>query len=308
METNWLRLEQDLKERGLALTQVKCKAELGTSLADVAARFHNLELELSRESVASDLRSAKQALKKHTALRQQVSVEAALVGDMARERSSSAELQGALDEYALKFERLQPLLAAKQCELEAAQVAQQLLFDIGEEHAWTEQSLAQLDVICTAQAPPQTLHDATVLSKKLAEMDRVLCSRRPVVENLLQQSVSTPIKFGAEVAEKSKRLEKRWSELVEMCEAQRVVVAHALTEQQDLDQLSQISLAVNEKKTIIQNAVLATSAKEAAIIDKHLAKLDQLEHELKAFKVSMFTLLIKRLRNLNYHSLVISSL
>ena len=79
VETNWLNLENEIKQRGQQLEVAKHKAELNASLSDVDSRFKNLQSELNTDYNATDLRSAKHALKKHNDLKKQMTIEAALI-------------------------------------------------------------------------------------------------------------------------------------------------------------------------------------------------------------------------------------
>jgi spectrin alpha len=311
IEEKWLNLESEIKFRGNKLEQAKHKAELNASLADVDSRFKNLEIELNTEYNANDLRSAKQALKKHNALKNQMTIEADLISDMARgdevkklnsspssllssstsSKSTSNEpnkvaLNNAIKEYMIKFKMLNPLLEKKQAELETNLSVQQLLFDIDEELKWIEQSEQQIKLITAIV--PQTLFDASNINKKLNELERLIVSNhKPSVEKLLSQSEKLKDnKFDAEVKSKTKKLNENWSNLIELCDAKKSMIHQKLIEQQDLDQLNQISLGINEKKTLIQNAIIATTARDSTVIIKHLGKLDQLEHDLNSFKVN----------------------
>ena len=192
-------------------------------------------------------------------------------------------LQNAVSEYMIKFQLLNPLLEKKQAQLEQNLNVQQLLFDIDEELKWIEQSQRQIGVI-TSQAP-QTLFDATNTSKKLTELDRLIANNhKPTVEKLLAQCEKFKEVHNDELTAKSSKLKHDWEELLSVCELKKSSSNLAVVEQQDLDQLNQICLAINEKKTLIQNATIASSAKDALVINKHLGKLNQLEHDLKGFK------------------------
>jgi spectrin alpha len=299
IESKWLNLENEIKFRGKKLEQTKHKAELNASLADVDSRFKNLEHELNTEYNANDLRSAKQALKKHNDLKKQMTIEADLISDMTRvdeakklhskmpsNDPNKLALQSAIKEYMIKFQMLNPLLEKKQVELETSLNVQQLLFDTDEELKWIEQSEQQIKVITAVM--PQTLFDATIVNKKLTELDRlILNNHKPIVEKLLAQSENLKApKSDTEVKNKAKSLNENWLKLKELCDAKKNLISQTLIEQQDLDQLNQILLSINEKKTLIQNAAIATTARDTSVISKHLAKLDQLEHDLKAFKVN----------------------
>ena len=174
----------------------------------------------------------------------------------------------------------------KQVELESNLSVQQLLFDTDEELKWIEQSEQQIKVVTSVM--PQTLFDATNINKKLTELDRlILNNHKPIVEKLLAQTENLKAtKSETEVKNKAKSLNENWLKLKELCDAKKNLIGQTLIEQQDLDQLNQILLSINEKKTLIQNAVIATTARDTSVISKHLAKLDQLEHDLKAFKVN----------------------
>lgn len=183
-----------------------------------------------------------------------------------------------------------PLLEQKQKELENALVLKQLLFDLDEQLKWIEQTSRQLDML-TSKAP-QTLFDATNIHKKVCELERsLLNNHKPNVDKILNQSklhlsssMQQPIEDEEELANKTELLETEWLRLLKDVEMKKFIAAKALSEQQCLDELNQIMAGLSEKWLIIDNADVIQSQDET-LLNKHMAKLNQLKDELKGYNV-----------------------
>jgi phosphatidate phosphatase PAH1 len=191
----------------------------------------------------------------------------------------------AIAEYAAKFAELAPLLDQKQKELENELVLKQLLFDIEEQIKWIEQTSRQLNLLTST--PPQTLFDATNVNKKVNELERsLLNNHKPNVDKLLNQSKLMTIndKKG-ELAVKTEQLETEWLRLLKDVELKKYQMGRALMEQQCLDELNQIMSGLSEKWLIIENENVMQSQDEV-LLNKHMAKLNQLKDDLKGYNVS----------------------
>lgn len=230
-----------------------------------------------------------------TYLIKKLRVELDVVDDMRRNeaaqlgnRPGSVEdgfTNAAIAEYASKFNTLTPLLDEKQRQLENALVLKQLLFDLDEQLKWIEQTSRQLELL-TAKTP-QTLFDATNVHKKVCELERsLLNNHKPNVDKLLNQSRLHLAESGndEELAEKTDLLESEWLRLLKEVELRRFMAARTLSEQQCLDELNQIMIGLSEKWLIIDNADVMQSQDET-LLNKHLAKLNQLKDDLKGYNV-----------------------
>lgn len=72
VQKSWTDLESLTAYNGEKLSQAKLKADLSKSLSDVEARMKNLTKEVAQPYQTNDLRSIKDALKKHQDLKNQV--------------------------------------------------------------------------------------------------------------------------------------------------------------------------------------------------------------------------------------------
>lgn len=72
IKKNWADLERQTAYNGEKLAEAKLKADLTKSLNDVDARMRNLTKEVAQTYQTNDLRSVKDALKKHQDLKNQV--------------------------------------------------------------------------------------------------------------------------------------------------------------------------------------------------------------------------------------------
>lgn len=152
VEENWVDLEKEAKVKGKHLQETKYKADLSASLSDVDSRMKNLEDTLNTKYNTGDLRSVKEALKKHNDLRNQLEIEVDLLGDLAKVEGNKTATENAVREYMHKFKLLNPMIEQKQKKLEADLVVQQIIFDMNEEMKWIEQNKKQI-VFITAQMP-----------------------------------------------------------------------------------------------------------------------------------------------------------
>lgn len=199
VEKNWVDLEAEAKLRSKQLHEVKNKADLDSKLSNVETRVKNLQSELSKTYNTTDLRSTKDALKKHTELKKQIAIEMDLLNDLNKVEnvkltrqssgpdSAKENLKNAVKIYMNTFTMLNPQLEKKQQELENEFKIQKLLFDIEEEIKWINQSVRQIELM--TNTVPKTLFEANNLNKKLNELDRlILNNHKPTVEKLIEQS------------------------------------------------------------------------------------------------------------------------
>lgn len=195
IENNWFNLENEALSKGKYLKDKKDKADLSATLSDVDTRMKNLEDSLNTKYNTGDLRSVKEALKKHDDLRKQLEVEVDLVRDLSKvdsnqlNRSNSNQNQlateNAVREYLNKFNLLNPLIEQKQNQLEVDLEEQQLIFDMNEELKLIEQSKKQIEII-TSQLP-MSLLEAQNACKKQAELERSIGNKQPIIERMCEQ-------------------------------------------------------------------------------------------------------------------------
>ena len=291
VELNWFKLETEAKQRGKFLKEAKQKADLNCTLSNIDSRMENLEKELATTYNTSDLHSAKESLKKNKDLMKQVKVEADLIVDLAKvadAKTNKIDVEKAVKEYLIKFGTLNETLENKQKQLELELSYNQLMFDIDEELKWIDQSKIQIDLISN-QLPPHTLFEAINLSKKLNEIDRSITSNHnPTIEKLNTQSNELQIMDETKKDElklKSKKLESDSNNLLNLLESKKLYLSKCLNEHQAIEQINQINLGLSEKWPIINNSnTESTSGKDDITINKHIAKLNQLEHDLKGYK------------------------
>ncbi len=261
VDQNWADLEQETIANGKKLYLAKHRANLNMSLNDIDSRMHNVGQELDLVYNTSDLRSVKEALKKHADLKKQVAVELDLINEAAKSNP-------AVRESVQKFSSLSPQLESKQRELELQLNMQQLLFNIDEELTWTNQCIVQIDMLAK-QLPPQTLSEMININKKFAELDRViLITHKPNIERLLAQAASMKQVQSNELPEKASLLNKELSALCALFEKRKAQLAVCTRELEELENVSQISASLAEKLPIIQNASAITTDENS--LNKHL--------------------------------------
>lgn len=192
-----------------------------------------------------------------------------------------------IDEYAAKFNALTPLLEQKQRELEKILVFKQILFELDEQLKWINQTSRQLEL--TTAKPAQTLFDATNTHKKVCDLERsLLNNHKPNVDKLLNQSkllLGSTTSHEDQLAIRTDQLETEWLRLLRDVEQQRLMTARALSEQQCLDEINQIVASLNEKWLIIESNSVIQSSPDETLLNKHLAKLNQLKDDLKGYNV-----------------------
>lgn len=302
VEANWLDLDRETKVKGQQLQDTKHKADLSASLSNVDQRMRNVEDALNAKYNTGDLRSAKEALKKHNDLRKQLSVEVDLLKDLSRTDVNSqtkAAAQGSLEankqatekavsQYMDKFNQLYPRVEQKQAQLEAALRMQQLLFDANEELKWIEQTKKQFAFM---NAQPATLFEAQRAAKRQAELERSIFNQhRPIFDKLATETAElvgsqSVLPETDELKQKAKQLELAWNELIRLNEAKKMSVGEVLCEQTLLDEIAQVAASIAEKLPLIQStSAEAMSGKEDTVLSKHLVKLEQLEADLRGYE------------------------
>ena len=311
VENNWADLEREAQVKGKNLQETKDKADLSASLSDVDSRMKNLEDNLNTKYNNGDLRSVKEALKKQNGLRKQLSVEVDLLSDLSKvdtksqssrhmvsplhsaqnQEKNKVATENAVREYLQKFKLLNPLIEQKQTQLEVDLETLQLVFDMNEELKWIEQSKKQMAILTTTM--PNSLFEAQNVNKKQAELERSVHNHKPIIEKISEQVQALLMNQNpalandgrqAELEAKCKEMEEAWDEILKVNELKKLALVECLSEQEAMDELSQIFQSITEKLPLIESTnVEAMSGKDEAVLNKHLVKLDQLEADLKGY-------------------------
>ncbi len=261
VDQNWADLERETIANGKKLYLAKHRANLNMSLNDIDSRMHNVEQEVETVHNTSDLRSVKEALKKHADLKKQVAVELDLINE-------AAKTNPAVRECLQKFASITPKLESKQRELEQQLNIQELLFNIDEELTWTNQCIVQIDML-TRHLPPQTLSEIVNINKKFAELDRViLITHKPNIERLLSQASGFLSTDSKELVDKASFLSKELNALCDLFEKRKSQLTLCTRELEELENLNQISAGLAEKLPIIHNASAITTDENS--LNKHL--------------------------------------
>ncbi len=277
VEANWLALEKEVRAKGEWLQATKRKADLGAALSDVDLRLKKLEEALEQKYNTGDLRSVREALKRHGDLCKQLAVEVELLAELGEPQASS--------EYTQKFRRLQALAQIKQRRLEADLGVQQAVFDLAEEAKWAEQVRGQLEALGGS-----SLQEARTGVRKQAELERAIVGKHgPIVERVCGQSRAL-LAGGEELAEAGElrarlgRVEAAWTELVKLNERRRDALGAMLVEQELLDEVAGVEQLVAERRALVEDVnAAAVSGKEEAVVSKVLVKMELVEDELRAF-------------------------
>lgn len=299
VEKNWLDLENFSKLKGRDLQKAVEKAEMNLKISDVENRVKGLQEELNKNYANNDLRSSKQALKKHVELKKQISMEIELLNDMNKDTAaplgnkqdpnSQQELKNALKAYLNSFNLLNPLIEEKQQSLQSEYNIQQLIFDLDQEMQWIDQSIKQVNLL--TQSIPQTLFEAKNMSKKLTELDRIRTNNhKPLYDSLTEkcqfmlddQTKPSSQKLGQKISE----IDVKWKTLETCMTEKKSLVAQCLIEQEQLEEINQISIYLDEKMPILANA-LNDNANESNI-NKNLTKLEHLAHDLREYNLLLY--------------------
>lgn len=292
IEENWNDLVNQWDHKDKLLKEAKQRAELDGVLSGVDTRMDNLEKTLAKVDRPKDLRGAKAALKKHQDLENQMVVEADLVKDMANPLKQAAgsdinkkALENAVKDYLLHFAKLKPVLDARKNDLETNLNIQQLLFDIDEELKWMDEIKQNVE----SYQVPNSLFDAQNLSKKHAENERQINNHKANVEKLeskgeklLQSPLTTQNAAYPDLQRKLRQLKDGWKDLGEIATLKKKALDENLNEQQCLDDLNKAITWIAEKRIVV-NDKLEPGADSVAI-NKKLAKLDALQHDLVGYK------------------------
>lgn len=306
VERNWLELEKFTKLKGNELQRAKQKAEMNLKVSDVHNRVAALEQELNKNYAmngTSDLRSAKQALKKHLELKKQIAMEIELLDNMDKDSGNlkdknddnksnlkQQEIRQALQAYMNAYNLLSPIVEQKQKSLQTELGLQQLIFDLDQETQWIEQSTQQIDLITQTMA--HTLFEAKNKSKKLAELNRTrINNHQTIYSSLVDKSKlilnENRIDWNDEtdncstlkkLSDKKNQIELKWTALDTLINEKISLVAKCLIEQEQYEELNQIDIFLNEKMPILTNATEDGGTESS--IGKNLTKLDHLGNDL----------------------------
>ncbi|CAF0717385.1 unnamed protein product [Brachionus calyciflorus] len=296
VEKNWVDLETESKMRGQQILEAKQKAELNLKLNDVDNRIKNLESQLTKNYATSDLRGNKNALKKHDEIEKQISVEKELLNDLNKEENlklgerphDSDEVKNSLKAYLHAFDLLNPMILEKKKHLQFEIDIQQLAFDLDEENKWIEQSLRQVDLM--SQSMPQTLFEANNMNKKLNELDRVRSNKHKLIYDLLIQKtndylcdLSNDSTSLDTLKHKKLSVEENWKNLEKIIVDKKKLLSQCLVEQEQLEELNQVTIGLAEKLPIIKNSLNENS--NEITTSKNITKLNQLSHDLDEYSV-----------------------
>ena len=88
VDKNWSNLETEIQFKTKKLLEARTKANLNVSLGTIDSRLKNLKESLNTSENINDLRGAKEALKKHRELSNQLTIEADLINDLNQKKET----------------------------------------------------------------------------------------------------------------------------------------------------------------------------------------------------------------------------
>jgi hypothetical protein len=148
LQLNWNDLVDEAGKKEKLLRDNKERIKLEETCADADSRMQKLEKSVANVEKPKDLRSAKEAFKKHQDLENQFNIETNFVKEMASSGSdvNKKELESAVKDYLTRFLKLKPCLETRRVELQKALDIQQFLFDLNDELKWIDETKKVLAV------------------------------------------------------------------------------------------------------------------------------------------------------------------
>ena len=292
IQLNWNDLVDEAGRKEKLLRDNKQRIELDNLLTGVDSRMQNLEKTLANVEKPKDLRSAKEAFKKHQDLENQIIVEADLVKEMSNNgplRQGSDVNKKALDnavrDYLTRFGKLKPSLDARRVELQKALDIQQFLFDLNDELKWIDETKKILEV----KSVPNSLSEAQNLCKKHGDIERTINSHKINSDKLeangqllMRDPKAKDNHAFPEVCNKLKQLKDEWKNLSQLANAKKTALDGFLNEQQCLDDLNKIASWIAEKRVLVDDK--ADNSNDPLAVSKRIGKLDALEGDIAGYK------------------------
>ncbi|KAI8480573.1 Spectrin beta chain, non-erythrocytic 5 [Branchiostoma belcheri] len=261
LNTQWADLYDRCVENMMYLLLISCIRHLAKNvkgLGPAQDRMDEMEVLLGVQDLGKDLRGARNLLKKHQELEQEMSQQA--------EKIQSISLQA-------------PMLR-RRGELEDSVRLQEFLRDLDEEMRWIRDHMPA----ATSTDYGKSLDAALKLQKKHQKLEAEVTGHQPVIEKVLgegQDLIEAQHYAVEEIDGKCEELSSAWAELVERSEERRAQLRLSVEGQQFLADANEVESWVAEKSRLASST---DYGKDEDAAEKAITKHKALEVDLSTYK------------------------
>uniref|UniRef100_A0A8D0S447 Calponin-homology (CH) domain-containing protein n=1 Tax=Sus scrofa TaxID=9823 RepID=A0A8D0S447_PIG len=287
LSSKWEGLNRRMAERGKQLQQARWQDQLLGLLQDIKRKMEQLEGALQSAEMGQDLGSSRGLQKQHRQLEAEsqalASKLAALVSQAHQVVSSQTiaeQIQKHLQRYLLGS--LQGRLATRRLQLQASVELYQFHHLSNVELTWVAEHMPS-----ASSCSPKSLHGAHSLLRKHKELQAEVKAHRGQMQRVLGSGWNLAASRHPEaqhITEQCQKLEGRWAELEQACEARAQGLQQAATLQQYFLDASVLEDWVEEKWQLMSSQDYGRDeAATIRLIKKHQA----LQQELACYWSSM---------------------
>eukprot|EP00058_Branchiostoma_floridae_P024804 XP_002610294.1 hypothetical protein BRAFLDRAFT_93030 [Branchiostoma floridae] len=291
LNTQWADLYDRSSDKGVKLRQAAQQQQLNTLLREAQDRMDEMEVLLGVQDLGKDLRGARNLLKKHQALEQEMSQQAEKIQSIVSQAQALARaghfdakriMQNTKD-FQQRFQSLQAPMLRRRGELEDSVRLQEFLRDLDEEMRWIRDHMPA----ATSTDYGKSLDAALKLQKKHQKLEVEVTGHQPVIEKVLgegQDLIEAQHYAVEEIDGKCEELSSAWAELVERSEERRAQLRLSVEGQQFLADANEVESWVAEKSRLASSTDYGKDEDAAEkAITKHkvlLSKFEDLKHKM----------------------------
>ncbi|XP_066281028.1 spectrin beta chain, non-erythrocytic 5-like isoform X2 [Branchiostoma lanceolatum] len=288
LNTQWADLYDRSSDKGVKLRQAAQQQQLNTLLREAQDRMDEMEVLLGVQDLGKDLRGAKNLLKKHQALEQEMSQQAEKIQSIVSQAQALARaghfdakriMQNTKD-FQQRFQSLQAPMLRRRGELEDSVHLQEFLRDLDEEMRWIKDHMPA----ATSSDYGKSLDAAQKLQKKHQKLEVEVTGHQPVIEKVLgegQDLIEAQHYAVEEIDGKCEDLSSAWAELVERSEERRAQLRLSVEGQQFLADANEVESWVAEKSRLASST---DYGKDEDAAEKAITKHKALEVDLATYK------------------------
>ncbi|XP_078592218.1 spectrin beta chain, non-erythrocytic 5-like isoform X2 [Branchiostoma floridae x Branchiostoma japonicum] len=288
LNTQWADLYDRSSDKGVKLRQAAQQQQLNTLLREAQDRMDEMEVLLGVQDLGKDLRGARNLLKKHQALEQEMSQQAEKIQSIVSQAQALARaghfdakriMQNTKD-FQQRFQSLQAPMLRRRGELEDSVRLQEFLRDLDEEMRWIRDHMPA----ATSTDYGKSLDAALKLQKKHQKLEVEVTGHQPVIEKVLgegQDLIEAQHYAVEEIDGKCEELSSAWAELVERSEERRAQLRLSVEGQQFLADANEVESWVAEKSRLASST---DYGKDEDAAEKAITKHKALEVDMATYK------------------------
>uniref|UniRef100_A0A4X1V167 Calponin-homology (CH) domain-containing protein n=1 Tax=Sus scrofa TaxID=9823 RepID=A0A4X1V167_PIG len=285
LSSKWEGLNRRMAERGKQLQQARWQDQLLGLLQDIKRKMEQLEGALQSAEMGQDLGSSRGLQKQHRQLEaesQALASKLAALVSQAHQVVSSQTIAEQIQKHLQRLGSLQGRLATRRLQLQASVELYQFHHLSNVELTWVAEHMPS-----ASSCSPKSLHGAHSLLRKHKELQAEVKAHRGQMQRVLGSGWNLAASRHPEaqhITEQCQKLEGRWAELEQACEARAQGLQQAATLQQYFLDASVLEDWVEEKWQLMSSQDYGRDeAATIRLIKKHQA----LQQELACYWSSM---------------------